>query len=576
MKNSNRGIIGGWYIPFMLLLVLLSSFRLESEPEEVQRKFDYFFLEATRLKSQNEYAGAFELYKHCLTIQPGAPAALYEISQFYLFLNQKEMAERALQDAVKGEPDNYWYNQALASYYQQEGKNEEAIALLNEMVERFPAKQDPIFGLIDMYSRASDFSNLITALNLLESRIGKSEQISMEKFRIYLQMKEDKKAFAEIEGLVKEYPLDMRYLTVLGDVYMQNGKKKEAYETYCKVLATEPNNPLAIYSLANYYEDTGQLELYEQQIDTLLLNREVDSTLKMELMRQLIVRTNRTGNDSLRVIGLFDRILELDADDTQVPMLYTQYLLSKEMQEEAVPVLEHILRLDPENTGARMTLLGYAIRKNDFDWAIRICEPGVEASPESLEFYFYLGIAYYQADRLDDALFVYQEALKHVTESTGKELVSDFYSMMGDIYHTKNEIKEAYLAYDSALVYNPDNIGALNNYAYYLSVERRDLDRAEEMSYKTIKAEPASSTYLDTYAWILFEKKNYPEARIYIDQALQHGGEESDVIVEHAGDIYYMNGDTEKALAFWRKAQEMGSDSKTLKKKIDKKKFIAE
>ena len=80
---------------------------------------------------------------------------------------------------------------------------------------------------------------------------------------------------------------------------------------------------------------------------------------------------------------------------------------------------------------------------------------------------------------------------------------------------------EAYAAYDSSLVYNPNNIGTLNNYAYYLSVERTNLDKAEEMSYKTVKAEPENATYLDTYAWILFEKKRYTEARIYIEQAMK-------------------------------------------------------
>ena len=147
---------------------------------------------------------------------------------------------------------------------------------------------------------------------------------------------------------------------------------------------------------------------------------------------------------------------------------------------------------------------------------------------------------------------------------------------MGDIYHEKKMEAESYAAYDSALVYNPGNIGALNNYAYYLSVERKDLDKAEEMSYKTVKAEPKNSTYLDTYAWILFEKGKYAEAKIYIDDAMKNGGEESDVIVEHCGDIYFMNGEKEEALKFWLKAKEMGCESKTLDKKIERKKYIAE
>ena len=125
-------------------------------------------------------------------------------------------------------------------------------------------------------------------------------------------------------------------------------------------------------------------------------------------------------------------------------------------------------------------------------------------------------------------------------------------------------------------MYNPSNIGALNNYAYYLSVERRDLDKAEEMSYKTVKAEPNNSTYLDTYAWILFVKGNYAEARLYIDEAIKNDKDSSDVVLEHCGDIYYMTGDAEGALKYWKQAWDKGNRSDTLKQKIQKKKYISD
>ena len=147
---------------------------------------------------------------------------------------------------------------------------------------------------------------------------------------------------------------------------------------------------------------------------------------------------------------------------------------------------------------------------------------------------------------------------------------------------------EAYAAYDSALVYKDDNIGALNNYAYYLSLEKKDLDKAEEMSYRTVKAEPNNATYLDTYAWILFEKGKYTEARIYIDQAIQHGTDNSSVVVEHCGDIYYHCGEKDKALEFWKEAEKLAEEAveeedkrepnelKLLKKKIRNKRYYTE
>ena len=544
---------------------------------EQQRKYDYFFLEAMRLKEKKDYASAFGLLQHCLDIHPNAASALYEVSQYYMFLRQVPQGQEALEKAVANAPDNYWYSQGLASLYQQQNELDKAITLLEQMVVRFPAKQDPLFNLLDLYGRQEKYDEVISTLNRLEKRMGKNEQLSMEKFRIYLQMKDDKKAFQEIESLVQEYPMDMRYQVILGDVYLQNGKKQEAYDVYQKVLAAEPDNPMAIFSIASYYKQTEQEELYQQQLDTLLLNKKVTPDTKVGVMRQMIVENEQADKDSTQIIALFDRIMKQEQDDPQISMLYAQYLLSKNMEAESVPVLEQVVDLDPTNKAARMMLIGAAVKKEDYKQIIKVCEPGIEATPDALEFYYYLAVAYNQAEKPDSVISICKRALEHTTADSKKEIVSDFYSILGDMYHTQKQMKEAYAAYDSALVYNPSNIGALNNYAYYLSVERRDLDKAEEMSYKTVKAEPNNATYLDTYAWILFEKGNYAEARIYIDNAMKsEGGDESDVIVEHCGDIYYMTGDVDGALTYWKKALEMGSESKTLKQKIEKKKYIAE
>lgn len=544
--------------------------------DEEQRRYDYFFLEAARLKVQKEYAAAFDLLQHCLTIAPDEPSALYEIAQYYLFLKQKPLAQAALEKAVEKAPGNYWYSQALANLYMQQNETDKAAALLEQMAAHFSDKMDPLYNLLEIYNKAEAYDKVIGILNRLEKKTGKNEQLSMEKFRIYLQKKDDKRAFREIESLVEEYPNDMRYQVVLGDVYMQHGKEDEAYGIYKKVLAEEPDNVMAMYSLASYYDQTGQKELYEQQLDTLLLNKKVASDVKLNVMRRFIVQNEQEGRDSTRVLTLFDRIMEQDPDDADLPMLYAQYLLSKKMNEQTWPVLRQVLVIDPTNTAARMMLVGEAVRKEDNKELMALCEAGVESNPDMLEFYFYLAIAYNQEERTDDALNVCLKALTRVTDESNKEMVSNFYAIIGDIYHTKNRNLDAYAAYDSSLVYNPSNIGTLNNYAYYLSLERRDLDKAEEMSYKTVKADPNNPTYLDTYAWILFVKGNYAEARLYMDEAMKNDAGNSSVVIEHCGDIYYMTGDVEGALKYWKQAWEKGNRSDTLKQKIQKKKYIAD
>ena len=527
---------------------------------EERRQFDHFFLEAVRLKEKDKMDAAFEMYNHCLSIDSQSAVTLYELGKLYMYLGQPEKGEEYLRKATQTQPGNYWYKETLASYYQRRGEEAKAIGVIESMVDQFPSRLEPLMALVDLYNRTKDYQKVIHTLDRLEQLDGKSEQISMEKFRMYLAMDNNEKAFSEIESLVQEYPYEMRYLTVLGDVYMENGREEEAYSTYQKVLAQEPEYTPAMLSMASYYEKMGEDSLYRTQLDALLLNQKVETPTKLNIMRQLIMRSERGDRDSTKIVGLFDSMLAQEQESADVAMLAAQYLLSKRMDEQAKPVLWKVLEIDPENKPARLQLLSFAISKEDLDEVIRICSPAVEYMPEALEFYYYWGLAHYQKDQHDEALEVFKKGVRQVGENSDKNMVSDFYSIMGDLYHTKKMNVEAYAAYDSALVYKPDNIGALNNYAYYLSVEKKDLDKAEEMSYKTVKAEPTNNTYLDTYAWILFEKGKYAEARIYIDQALQNGGDKSSVVVEHCGDIYWMAGEQEKALEYWKQAEKLAAE----------------
>lgn len=557
-------------------------------PED-RRKFNYYLLEAIRLKEKGEMDEAFDMYNHCLAIDSNSAVAQYELGKLYMYLGQAEKGEALLVKAMKGEPENYWYKETLAGYYQRKGEFEKGIEVIEQMVVQFPSRLEPLMALVDLYNRAKDYEKVIYTLDRLEKLDGKSEQISMEKFRMYLAMDNAEQAFAEIENLAKEYPYEMRYLTMLGDVYLENGKEEEAYAIFKQVQEKEPEYVPAMLSMASYYEKMGEDSLYRVQLDSLLLNRKVESTTKVNIMRQLIMRSERGSRDSTQIVGLFQCMLDQEQENADVAMLAAQYLLSKRMDEEAKPVLRKVLDIDPENKPARLQLLSFAITKEDLDEVIRLCAPAVEYMPEALEFYYYWGIAHYQKKQHDEALEVFKKGVRQVGPDSDKGMASDFYSIMGDLYHLKKMNAEAYAAYDSALVYKPDNIGALNNYAYYLSVERKDLDKAEEMSYRTVKAEPTNSTYLDTYAWILFEKGKYAEARIYIDQAMQNGGDKSSVVVEHCGDIYFHNGEPDKALEYWVQAEKMAAEPvddtseardakelKRLKKKIAHQKYYAE
>ena len=327
--------------------------------------------------------------------------------------------------------------------------------------------------------------------------------------------------------------------------------------------------------MANYYEVVGNKDAAETQIRNALVNEKLDVETKVGILSRYILKLQQTKKGTESANALFQTLLEQHPEDTDLKQMYGSLLVAQGKTDEARFQFQLITEMEPSNAAAWQQLLNLALKSEDIPEVIRICTRCQELFPDAPEYYFYLGIAYFQQEKYQDALDTYKAGLEIIPE-TNVGLKSDFYGQIGDIYYQVKNMPEAYKAYDEALKYNDKNVVVLNNYAYFLSLEKKDLKKAERMSALAVKLEPNNSTYLDTYAWILFEKGNYAEARIYIDNAMKSDGGKSDVIVEHCGDIYFMTGDVEGALGYWKKALEMGSESKTLKQKIEKKKFIAE
>ena len=392
-------------------------------------------------------------------------------------------------------------------------------------------------------------------------------------------MGDKKAAVAEMEALAKQFPNDLNYLAMYGESLMMNGQTKKALNTYHQVLDQEPDNNRVLMSLRTYYQSQGEKAVADSLTERVLLNKNATSEEKVHLLRQEIASSEISG-DSTRVLTLFRKILAQPQSEVDMAFFCASYMSAKKMPKDSIrPVLEQVLKIAPDQAAARLQLVGYAWEDEDLDRVIALCQDARQYNPDEMAFYYYQGIAYYKRDQLDDALSTFQNGIDVIADDSDPVIVSDFYAVMGDILHQKGLAEEAFAAYDSCLQWKDDNIGCLNNYAYYLSERGERLDTAESMSFKTVKAEPKNATYLDTYAWILFMQKRYSEAKIYIDQALQNMGDDApgnEVIIEHAGDIYALNKDMERALSLWRDAQQKKPEDQLLQKKIKQKKYIKE
>lgn len=562
----------------VLTVVLLGgSLGLHAEDYDSLQSYNYFFLEGVRQQEMGNLTAAFDLLRHARDLNPNAPEVYYLLAPYYVDLKDDTRSRAYYERAATLDPENSSYIEKLGQLYVSQKDYPNAINAYERLYALNKARVDVLQILYQLYGSQNEFQQMINVLNRIEVLEGSSEQISLSKMQIYEQMGEKRKEYDELKSLVDSHPLDLNYKVMFGNWLLQNGKKKEAVKLYRNVLKEEPTNALAKLSLLDYYRTIGDQATVDVITQELLQSPKTEKETKIALLRQ-VISSNQQANvsDSAEVMKLFSQALSVPQTDADILMMKAAYMSLKKMPKAEINhVYEQAIDVEPDNSRARIALIQNIWDTGDYDKVIAICRPAQEYNPEEMVFYYFQGMAQYQKHENDAALQTFRKGVSQIKADSNPDVVSDFYALMGEILHEKGRLAESFQAYDSCLQWKPDNIAAMNNYAYYLSEANKDLPKAEQLSYKTIKAEPNNSTFLDTYAWILFQQKRYEEAKIYIDQAIRSDSTLTGVVKEHAGDIYAMTGDINKALEFWQQSLKGGNQSAVLKKKIQLKKYVA-
>jgi len=551
MFDNFRYITTNMRNTLLALALLGGSVATQAAEKDSLTIADYFYLEGLRQQEMGNLTAAYDLLRHAHDLNPRSAAVYYQLAGYYVNMKNDALARTYFEKAASLDPENATYQEKLGQLYITQKDYPNAIKAYELLYSSNKTRVDVLQLLLQLYGSQNDYKKMINVLDRIEVLEGSSEQISLSK----MQRGDKKKEYESLKSLVDEHPLELDYRVMFGNWLLQNGKKNDALKEYKSVLKEEPNNALAKLSMLDYYRSIKDQATVDE-----LTNEYQQANI----------------SDSAKVMSLFSLALSTKQEDADLIMMKAAYMAMKNMPKAEINhVYEQAIDVEPDNSRARLALIQNIWATEDYDKVIEICRPAIEYNPDEMAFYYFKGMAEFQKHDIDAALETFKKGVGQIKKDSDPEIVSDFYAILGDILHEKGKASEAFDAYDSCLKWKADNYGALNNYAYYLSVANKDLPRAEQMSYKTIKAEPNNATYLDTYAWILFQQQRYEEAKIYIDQVLRNDKDPSGVVLEHVGDIYMKTGDTQKALEYWQKAIEKGNDSKVLKDKLQQKKYIA-
>lgn len=539
---------------------------------------------------RNDVPQAIACYGRTLELQPDHVGALHELSALHSRQGEDSLALEELSRAVELDPKNYWLRRELAELYSETGREDEALAQLERLTHEYPRNSELLGSLAGAYAKREDYPSAVRTLDRIELLEGKSEQLSMQKFRCYVHMKDENRAFQEIRDLAEEYPADVRYQVLMGDLYLDMGRPQEALAEYRRIAQSHPDDPTLQVSLVNYYHAEGEDSLAQATLTRLLDNDRLDADTRYEMLQSLVYQNLQQDGDTAQVMPLLRTALTRADTDTRTCELAARYMVTRRMEAERVkPVLRQMLALDPTSLLARSQLLEYAVQEADTAELISVCEGAASLNLPDPFFYYYLGIGYLQQKRDSLAAQAFEQGLGKADERTNLQMLTNMYTILGDLYHELGDNRRAYEMYDSCLLYRPDEAVVLNNYAYYLSLEGRDLERAADMSRRSLEKEGQNPTYLDTYAWVLFRQKHYEEARAVADSVLALLGDsltaDEATLLEHAGDIHAKCGDTDRAMQLWQDADSLlatspdAADTETqaarerLARKIKKRKY---
>lgn len=474
---------------------------------------------------------------------------------------------------VDSNPDDFYSTAVYASLAAHFDDTERAIEKWAHLHYMQPGQSGITARYAELLGSQRDSASTALALELYDSieiAEGPGIQLSAQKIQLYYMLNDTAAMLAEARGLQQKNPLSVENNVFAGDIYSSLGRNDSALSFYDRAIELDPSSGLAYYSRANFYRNAGDTTAYDREVYNALVQESLDVEPKLGLLTDYARRLYSDTTQRPRINELFQRLIEIHPHEAEIHREYRDYLMVIHDLEGAAEQTSYALDIDPSNELQWQQLLTLRLMLGDFNEAVSDAQRALHFFPRSADVFLMGAAALQQLNRLDEALAYTKKGLE-VADNSDPDVVSTLLTTRGDLFYAKGEADSAFVYYDKAILYNPLNYTAMNNAAYYLACQDRDLDRAEKLITLVVEENPDQSTSLDTYAWVLFKKGEYEAARKVIDRTLDIDDDPSAELYEHAGDIYFMLGKTDEAVYYWRKALDLDPENETLKTKINTK-----
>ncbi|MBV2228559.1 tetratricopeptide repeat protein [Sphingobacterium mizutaii] len=526
----------------------------------------------SKLKS-GDLANALQSIEETLEKYPNGAEVYYAKSLLYAQARNFDVALPAAEEAVKIAPENIIYNNHLLELYKSKGDFTSAVELLDEFIKKQPNNPQVYREKIMMQHAGKKSEDALKTYEETKAKFGETDTLDVLKAEILMDMDRPREANEVLQQWRKKKSPIRQVYSSLSYILLDEKKPKEALTVLDEGLATTKDDLLYL----DMADANMALKKGSQAFENIKKAFQSDAVTFIDKHRVMMNLVN--NNKDFTKDQLQDLANTLVLKHPRMPdshMFKGDILWMRGDLDQAKSLYLTTVSMNPQHVDAWRKLINVELAQNKLDEAIVDGKEALSHNPNNVIITYFVGVAYMMKKDTDNARLFLERAL----DQSGNEndfVKSMIYGGLGDLYHEIKMESASEVAYEEAIKLDSNNVTVMNNAAYYLSLQKKDLDKAAAYAKKANELEPNSGTFQDTYAWVLFQQGKYQEALVWIEKAIKNS-EPSGVLYDHYGDILIKLGKTKEALKQWEKAMTYSEgsalDKEKLKQKISEKKYI--
>jgi tetratricopeptide (TPR) repeat protein len=539
-------------------------------PEDsVLNKKQKLIMDAKKLSFEGNIDKATDLYRQAIVLDPECDVCYYELANIQIFTGNEKEAHENAKVAYLLDPENSWYSMLYGRLCFHFKDFANAQTLFRKTLRSHAGKQEIWFGLASVYEEQGLFSEAQGILDTMIIRFGEDDDISYRLFNVSMDLKNYDKAIDRMKKLVSKYPDDPRFATLLAEVYFETEEDSLAIRAYDRAIEVNESFTPALLGKAELFRKKGQFSQYFKAVQQYAANRNILPETKAEYIDLILRIPSFAGYFKSNIDTLFAILSAIHPASVDVKMLQARYFVATQRLEPALAIFGQLTAMDGDSKEAWTGLLALEYSLKMYEQLELSARKAIDSDPKYADFYMYQALSLMPQKKVKQAIDVLEKSM--LKANCDSAYLNNVLSFLGDMYFSIKKSRKAFAYYEKALKNNPENALALNNYAYSLcSTKSKDLDKAYQMSKKAIELESGNSSFLDTYAYILYLQGKYAEAKTVFRKALAVGGDESAVVLDHYADTLNKLGERTVAEIYWSQALDKPDcpNSDEIKKKL--------